>query len=72
MPEMRNESMLSPVEKSSEAVENIAFVQVFDGVGEIDCVGRVGQKSVAEFHYQTAAVGADRRRLLLCRRHYDF
>ncbi len=52
-----------------KAVEDIAFVQVLDCVGKVDCVCCIGAESVAEIHGQVLTVGANLWRCFLGRRH---
>ncbi len=59
-------------EVDGEAVEHVAFVEVFDGVAEVDGVCGGGDECVAQFDAEAASVGADAWRRALHGRHDDF
>ena len=54
-----------------ESVEDIALVEVADGVGEINGVGSAVAQRVAQFESNPAAVGAGNRLLHLGRRYHE-
>ena len=57
-------------EGEAEAVEHVALVVVFDGVGEVNHVGGVRLQVVLELDGDFLALGADDGLLLRGRRHY--